>query len=248
MYHINGISIHVLPTQAAAAEFAANQIARQVVNKPTSVLGFCTGSTAEPVYAHLVDLHRRKLVSFHDVVTFNLDEYYPISPDHVQSYARFMRERLFDSIDVNPRNTHIPDGAAADPQAAVIEYERLLGSFGPIDLLFAGVGLNTHIGFNEPPTCRTSRTRLVALTEETRLANSRFFSSLCDVPSQSITMGIGNVCEAQAVILCAFGSAKAEAVLNTLTAPPSEETPGAFIQGHPNCMFVMDSKAAALLR
>jgi len=181
------------------------------------------------VYAELVRLHRDEGLSFAGVTTFNLDEYYPITPDDLQSYHRFMREHLFDHVDIDPRRVHIPDGTV--PAERVHEYtdayEKAIRDAGGLDLQILGIGRSGHIGFNEPGSARESRTRLITLDRVTRRDAASDFFGLDLVPRRAITMGVGTILDARRVILMAFGEHKADVVAQAVEGPSPPTSPPA---------------------
>ncbi len=184
-----------------AAQFVANLV-RQ---RPTCVLGLATGSTPLGMYAELIRMHREEGLDFSRVVTFNLDEYVGLSGTHPQSYRYFMQQNLFDHINIDPRDTHVPDGRALDFEAYCEQYERMIADEGGIDLQVLGIGSDGHIAFNEPGSSLGSRTRLKTLTEETVRDNARFFGSEQEVPRLAITMGVGTILESRQCLLLAAG-------------------------------------------
>jgi glucosamine-6-phosphate deaminase len=211
------------------------------------VLGLATGSTPQGVYEELVRLHRSEGLSFRNVTTFNLDEYYPIRPDELQSYRRFMREHLFDHVDIDPANIHIPDGTI--PREVVVAhceaYERAIRDAGGIDLQLLGIGRTGHIGFNEPGSLPDSRTRLVYLDRATRMDAAGDFFGERHVPRTAITMGVGTILEARRIILLAFGEHKAAIIRRTVEGEASPAVAASFLQRHPNAECVLDGAAAA---
>lgn len=215
--------------------------------KQTAVLGLATGSTPLPLYAELVRLHREEGLSFHNVVTFNLDEYEGLSGDHAQSYRYFMEQNLFRFIDIARENTHVPAGVSADATVTCAEYEAAIRSAGGIDLQVLGIGRTGHIGFNEPPSSRDSRTRRVHLDEVTRRDNSIFFGELSLVPHGALTMGVGTIMDCRQVELLAFGAGKADIIRKTLRTQPSADCPASWLQNHPRCTFHLDPEANACL-
>jgi glucosamine-6-phosphate deaminase len=244
---IGNVSVTVVEDAEKMGCYVGDLIADELNRRSNLILGLCTGGTPVPVYNHLVHLFTQRTLSFAAAKTFNLDEYYPMTAADPHSYRSFMNTQLFDLIDIAPKNVHIPSGQAPDPHAEAANYESLIRQSGGIDLQLLGLGHNTHIGFNEPPSNPASRTRLVTLSEDTCAANARFFDSPADVPRQSITMGLGTILEARSIILCAFGSDKAQAVHATLCGTISESAPGSFLQQHPHTIAVLDRDAAALL-
>ncbi|HEU4555518.1 MAG TPA: glucosamine-6-phosphate deaminase [Chitinophaga sp.] len=244
------IAVDIYPTakegsHAVAQEIAALIKAKQAA-KETCVLGLATGSTPKYLYAELVRLHKEEGLSFKNVVTFNLDEYYPIEPDALQSYNRFMKEQLFNHIDIPEGNYFVPDGTLPKEKmkAYCEEYERKIESAGGIDLQILGIGNNGHIGFNEPGAAVSSHTRLVTLDNSTRLANGFEFPNMSQVPRLAITMGIGTIMKAKRVLLMAWGSHKARIVRRAVEGHYSDQVPASLLQQHPNTKFVIDEQAA----
>ena len=230
----------------SATEIAA-LIRRKSVAGANAVLGLATGSTPQGVYDELVRLHRTEGLSFANVVTFKLDEYWPMEPGPLQSYRRFMQEHLFDHVNLVSAKTHVPDGLAQDIAAYAQEYEDQIRAAGGIDLQLLGIGDNGHIAFNEPGSPGNSRTRRVDLTEETIQANSRFFSCADEVPTHAITMGIGTILEAKRIILMATGERKADAVEHAIQGPIDAMSPASQLQRNREVTFVLDTAAAARL-
>lgn len=226
---------------------AALRIAGTVKSKPDAVLGFATGSTPIGCYRELVRMHRLEGLSFSRVSTFNLDEYVGLAPDNAQSYHYYMFENLFNHVDVKRSNIHIPNGMAEDLEEECIRYEEAIKQAGGIDLQLLGIGRNGHIGFNEPGSPFDSRTRIVRLSEQTRMDNARFFKSLDEVPMYAITMGIATIMEAKRIILLASGETKAEAIAKAIKEPKTVMVPASVLQDHPDCLFIIDKKAASLL-
>ena len=240
-----------IPTQVyAEAEAASAAVAREIAalvrqraaeGKPC-VLGLATGSTPIDVYAELVRLHRSEGLSFAKVATFNLDEYFPIRPTELQSYRRFMREHLFDLIDIRPENTQIPDGTI--PVEQVVDYcrayERKIEEAGGLDLQLLGIGRTGHIGFNEPGSPADSRTRLIALDRATRRDAASDFFGEENVPRRAVTMGVGTILEARRIIMMAFGEGKAPVVAEAVEGPVTPTVAASFLQNHPNALVVLD--------
>ncbi len=211
------------------------------------MLGLATGSTPISVYAELVRLHREEGLSFAGVTTFNLDEYYPIHPDELQSYHRFMREHLFEHVDIEPQQVHIPDGTVAADQVHEYarRYEEAIAEAGGIDLQLLGIGRTGHIGFNEPGSARDSRTRLITLDRVTRRDAASDFFGLDHVPRRAITMGVGTILDARRVVLLAFGEHKAPIVAQAVEGPVTPLVAASFLQRHPDASLVLDAAAAA---
>ncbi|MBL8758743.1 MAG: glucosamine-6-phosphate deaminase [Phycisphaerae bacterium] len=235
-------------SRAAAAEIAA-LIRERAAQGRRAVLGLATGSTPQGVYEALVRLHRDEGLSFKNVVTFNLDEYWPMRPDELQSYRRFMREHLFDLVDIPPGSTHVPDGTV--PHAGVPSfceaYERAIAEAGGIDLQILGIGRTGHIGFNEPGSPRDSRTRLITLDRVTRLDAASDFFGERHVPSKAITMGVGTILRARRILLLAFGEHKAGPIRRAVEGEVSSAVAASFLQEHPSAQILLDPASAAEL-
>lgn len=227
---------------------AANIIAAQVISKPDCVLGLATGSTPIGAYKRLVELYEQGDLDFSQVSTYNLDEYRGLSHDDVQSYHYFMADNLFNHVNIDIDNTHVPDGSNPDADAACAEYDCMVEEAGYTDLQLLGIGNNGHIGFNEPDTCFSKGTHCVDLTESTIQANSRLFDSIDDVPRQAYTMGDQTIMNARMVLLVANGEAKAQAVHDMCFGPISPSCPASILQLHPNCVVVADEAALSLCK
>jgi len=210
------------------------------------VLGLATGSTPIKVYEELVRMHKEEGLSFQNVVTFNLDEYYPMSRTAQQSYWRFMHEYLFDHVDIKPENIHIPDGTVPMDQVAEYceRYEKLIDLAGGVDIQLLGIGRTGHIGFNEPGAWETSPTRMVRLDHLTRHDAIKDFQSEDDVPYRAITMGVGSIFKARTVYLMAWGQHKAKIIQQAVEGEISNSVPASFLQKHPNVKVVLDKSAA----
>jgi len=225
---------------------AADIFAAQIAAKPDSVLGLATGSTPLPLYDELVKRSKARRVDFTDVRTVNLDEYVGLGPAHPQSYRYFMQQNLFDYIPVKPENTSLPDGLADDLEAVCRDYDTRITSWGGIDLQLLGIGHNGHIGFNEPGTVFTLKTHVVQIAERTRMANSRFFDDdPYEVPSEAITMGIGNIMGARKIVLLVSGESKAEIVRRAFFEDVTPEVPASVLQLHANVTIIADCEAAS---
>jgi len=213
------------------------------------VLGLATGSTPIGIYAELVRRHREEGLSFRDVVTFNLDEYFPMAPHSLQSYHRFMQEHLFSLIDIDPVNVHIPRGDLPEGEvaAAASAYEEAIARHGGIDLQLLGLGRTGHIGFNEPGSPSDSRTRLIELDAVTRRDAAADFFGEDNVPRQAVTMGVGTILSARAIVVIVTGEHKAGIVRQAIEGEVDPEVPATFLQEHPNVAFYLDSAAAAQL-
>jgi glucosamine-6-phosphate deaminase len=226
-----------------AAQFVANLVRR----RPTCVLGLATGSTPLGMYAELVRMHHEEGLDFSRVVTFNLDEYVGLSATHPQSYRYFMQRNFFDHINIDARDTHVPDGRALDFESYCEQYERLIAEEGGIDLQVLGIGGDGHIAFNEPGSSLGSRTRLKSLTEETVRDNARFFGSEQDVPRLAITMGVGTILESRQCLLLAAGQNKAKAIRETIEGPITAQVTASALQLHRDVIAILDEDAARLL-
>ncbi|MBS1946374.1 MAG: glucosamine-6-phosphate deaminase [Bacteroidetes bacterium] len=235
------------------SQFIANEIAKLVREKNAKgekcVLGLATGSSPKTLYAELIRLHKEEGLSFKNVVAFNLDEYYPMEGNALQSYKRFMKQQLFDRIDIDPKNCHIPNGTW--PKEGIkkycADYEHLIEEAGGIDLQILGIGNNGHIGFNEPGSSIFSKTRLVPLDNSTRIANSHDFQNLSKVPRIAITMGIDTILKAKKIILMAWGQMKAPVLQKAIEGQMTEQVPASLLQQHHDCIFVTDELAASEL-
>ncbi|WP_019535408.1 glucosamine-6-phosphate deaminase [Paenibacillus ginsengihumi] len=229
-------------------EAGAGIIGGLLQTKPSAVLGLATGGTPVGIYEELVKAHKRGLVRFKEATTFNLDEYVGLPGTHPQSYRYYMNEHLFSQVDLAPERTHIPDGMSPDPQEECRRYDALLQRAGQIDLQLLGIGHNGHIGFNEPDHALISGTHVVALREETRLANARFFDRLEAVPTHALTMGVATILKARTIVLVVKGEDKADIVHRALTGPITTDCPASLLQTHPNLTVLMDAEAGRRFR
>lgn len=222
---------------------AANVIASQIILKNDSVLGLATGSTVIGLYKQLIRLYESGDLDFSEINTVNLDEYVGLSALHPQSYRYFMDNNLFKHVNIPPANTRLPDGMAKDTGKECSNYDAQIEELGGIDLQLLGLGLNGHIGFNEPDAIFPKGTHCVDLTESTIKANSRFFNNEDEVPKKAITMGIKNIMEAKMVVLCVSGKAKAPILPKVLFGPVTPNVPGSILQLHNNLTVVADLDA-----
>lgn len=228
------------------SEKAGEIIVEIVKNNPKAVLGLATGSSPIGTYQYMIKDHKENGTSYKDVSTVNLDEYVGLTPDHNQSYAYFMRDNLFNHVDIDLANTNLPQGSAKDLGAECNRYNTLLATMQQ-DVQVLGIGSNGHIGFNEPNTPFDSVTHVVDLTESTIKDNSRLFESIDEVPRQALSMGIKNIMNAKSIIMVASGKNKAVAVKGMVNGAITPELPASVLQLHPNVVLVCDKDAASLL-
>ncbi|UOQ43275.1 glucosamine-6-phosphate deaminase [Halobacillus salinarum] len=221
----------------------AKIIAEKVRKNPRIVLGLATGSTPLGTYNELVEAYQQKQLDFSQVSSLNLDEYIGLDPDHPQSYHVFMKKHLFNHINIDEKNTFIPDGLAANLHEECRRYEEIISQIGPPDLQLLGIGENGHIGFNEPGTPFNSFTHIVDLAASTREANARFFHSFEEVPNQAITMGIGSILRSSEILLLASGKRKAAAIKRLLKGETDEQFPASVLSEHPNVTLIVDEDA-----
>lgn len=226
---------------------AANIISAQVIMKPDCVLGLATGSTPVGLYEYLVDWYKKGDLDFSQVQTVNLDEYKGLSRDNDQSYYYFMHDNLFNHVNIDPANVHLPDGTEADAEKECRRYDELIRSLGGVDIQLLGIGHNGHIGFNEPDTVFAKGTHCVKLQESTIQANKRFFASAEEVPQYAYTMGIQTIMSAKKILIVANGSGKAEIIKKAFFGPVTPEVPASVLQLHRDVTLVLDSEAAALI-
>lgn len=231
----------------AMSRRAANIIAAQVMLKPDCVLGLATGSSPIGAYECLVGQYRVGDLDFAAVRTVNLDEYKGLGAGDEQSYVNFMNENLFSKINIAKENTNVPNGLNEDADGECARYDEVIAGMGGIDLQLLGIGNNGHIGFNEPAESFAKGTHEVRLTENTREANSRFFSSLDKVPTAAYTMGIQSIMQAKTILLIASGKAKAQAVRDAFCGPITPQVPASVLQLHPDVILVGDEEALSLM-
>jgi len=247
------LAVTIYPNKNEASIPVAKRIADLIRHKTDrgeqAVLGLATGATPVNVYAELVRLHKEDGLSFKNVTTFNLDEYYPMNPQADQSYVTFMYENLFNHIDIDKANVHIPDGTLKqdDIHAFCLDYEKKINALGGIDLQILGIGRTGHIGFNEPGSAPNSGTRLVTLDDLTRNDASRDFGGKANVPTKAITMGIGTIFKAREIILMAWSSKKASIIKKAVEGEISGEVPATYLQLSDHVEFILDEDAASEL-
>ncbi|HHX22897.1 MAG TPA: glucosamine-6-phosphate deaminase [Thermoanaerobacterales bacterium] len=242
------MQIFIEKDYSAMSKKAAQIFAESIQEKPNLVLGLATGSTPIGTYKELIRMHREEGLDFSEVITFNLDEYYGLTPNDKQSYNYFMYDNLFNHINIKAENVHIPDGKVSDIEDYCRKYDEEIEKIGGIDIQLLGIGVNGHIGFNEPDAQLIAGTHLTDLTEDTIRANSRFFDSPDQVPTKAITMGLGSIMKAKKIVMLVSGKNKAEIMAKLLNNDTiSTMNPASFLLIHPNATIIMDEEAASLL-
>ena len=242
------------PNYGMLSEWAANYVAKKILAaKPTAdkpfVLGLPTGSSPLGMYKHLIELHKQGVVSFKNVVTFNMDEYVNLPKEHPESYYSFMWNNFFSHIDIPRENVHILNGNAPDLEAECAHYEEMIREFGGIDLFLGGIGPDGHVAFNEPGSSLCSRTRQKTLTSDTIIANSRFFDNdINKVPKTALTVGVGTVMDAKEVLIMVNGHGKARALRHAIEEPVSHMWTISALQMHPKGIIVCDEAACDELK
>ncbi len=227
---------------------AANIISAQIILKPDAILGLATGSTPVGAYKQLIAWYEEGDLDFSGIRSVNLDEYKGLSGEHDQSYRYFMNHNLFDHVNIDKENTNVPNGLAEDAEAECSRYNQVIRNLGGIDLQLLGIGGNGHIGFNEPCDVFEKGTHVVTLTEETRQSNARFFSSIDEVPTHALTMGIQNIMSAKKVLLLASGEAKSKALYDSCFGPVTPDVPASVLQLHNDVVVIADEAALAMIR
>lgn len=240
------MKVYIFDTSVELFEELTKKYVSEIKANPSINLGLATGGTPVPLYENLIKDHKLNKTSYKQVKTFNLDEYIGLPENHSQSYRTFMNDIFFNHVDIDKKNTYIPNGNAANLELEASNYDKLITE-NKIDLQLLGIGTNAHIGFNEPGSSFDSNTIIVDLTQETRDANVRFFNDMSEVPKTAITMGIGSITKAKEIILVATGAHKAEAILNTIEGPITMDVPASILQAHPNVSIYLDKDAAKLL-
>ena len=247
------IPVKIFTSSVDGSFYVAQQIANLIRQKQQEgsncVIGLATGSSPKTLYAHLVKMHKEDGLSFKNVITFNLDQYYPMDKDALQSYHYFMRKNLFEHTDINPKNYHLPDGMITKENVKehCLAYEQQIEEAGGLDLQILGIGTNGHIGFNEPGSGIYTKTRLTTLDNSTRLANSYEFGNMTEVPRMAITMGISTILKSKKIILMAWGQAKASIIKKAVEDDDTEDVPASLLQNHDDCTFIIDETAASAL-
>ncbi|MGG1675986.1 glucosamine-6-phosphate deaminase [Neobacillus sp. NRS-1170] len=233
---------------AEMSQKAADYIIQKVCQNPWIKLGLATGGTPIGTYKNLIEDHKKNGTSYQNVTTFNLDEYIGLSVDNKNSYRYYMKEQLFNHIDINMNKTNIPKGDIKDIEAECLRYEDLISNHGGIDLQILGIGSNGHIGFNEPGTSFNSITHIVKLARSTINANARFFNRVEEVPTKAITMGISSILKSKEILLLVSGESKKEALFKLLNGEINESFPASVLKNHPCVTIIADKAAVAGLK
>jgi glucosamine-6-phosphate deaminase len=242
------MEVIIQPDSQQASRLAASLVNKIIREKEKPVIGLATGHTPLPLYGLLVKMHREEGLDFSRVVTFNLDEYLGLSPEHPASFYQFMWKNLFSQVNIKPENVHLPDGLAPNIEDHCRQYEEEIKAAGGLDIQILGLGTDGHIGFNEPSSSLSSRTRIKTLTDQTRRDNAIFFGAEENVPYHAITMGIGTILEARICLLMAFGPKKARAISLAVEGPVTSMVPASALQLHPRAIVLLDKEAASELR
>ncbi len=237
------MNIIVCKNYDEVSDTAAKIIAESIKKKPNFILGLATGSSPVGIYERLAELNKKGELDFSTVKTFNLDEYYPISKKNEQSYDYFMHYNLFSKINIKEENINIPNGETTDVEAECRDYDAKIKESGGIDLQVLGIGGNGHIAFNEPDDKLIAPTHATPLTEETRIANSRFFDSIDDVPTHALTMGMYSILNAKKIVLVANGKGKHEAIKALKNDEITTKNPATFLKLHPDATIICDEEA-----
>jgi glucosamine-6-phosphate deaminase len=247
------IAVKIFPSSTDGSKYVAQVIADLIREKEAAgkkcIIGLATGSSPKSLYAELVKMHQNEGLSFKNVITFNLDQYYPMEADALQSYHYFMRKNLFEKTDIDPNNYFLPDGLVPKDKVKehCAEYEKKIADAGGLDIQILGIGTNGHIGFNEPGSGIYSKTRLITLDNSTRIANAYEFGNMSQVPRMAITMGISTILKSKKIILMAWGQTKAPVIQKAVEEDDTEEIPASLLQNHDDCTFVIDEGGASEL-
>jgi glucosamine-6-phosphate deaminase len=242
------LEVIIVPTEAEVGRLAAAKVAALVAEKPSAVLGLATGSSPQGIYADLGRRVEAGELSFAQARGFALDEYVGLPREHPQSYAAVIRRDVVEPLGFDPARVRVPDGLAADLDAAAAAYDAAIAAAGGIDVQILGIGANGHIGFNEPTSSFASRTRIKTLAQRTREDNARFFDSLEQVPKHCMTQGLGTILDARELVLVAQGEGKADAIAAAVEGPLTSFVPGSALQLHEHAMVVVDQAAASKLK
>ena len=241
------MEVIIQSSAAAATRLVARLIAKALRQNPSLVLGLATGRTMERVYALLADMHKQEGLDFARCRTFNLDEYVGLKPEDNHSYRFYMNHHLFSKVNIDRRNTHLPDGMADDLDAACARYEHAIRQAGGIDFQLLGIGHDGHIGFNEPLSALRSRTRAKALTPQTVAANGPLFGDPARMPRRALTMGVGTILDSKRCVLLATGTTKADILARAVEGPITAMVSASALQLHPHCTIVVDEESAVRL-
>lgn len=242
------MEVIIRPTKESAVQLTADIIADDLRKRPTLVLGLATGKTMETVYDKLADLHKNAKLDFSLCRTFNLDEYIGLAPENKNSYRFYMNHFLFNRVNIDLRNTHLPNGIAKDLKGEATNYETLIKEAGGVDLQLLGIGKSGHIGFNEPLSSLSSRTREKALTPVTFAQNSPLFDKPEDMPKRAFTMGVGTILEAKRIVMLVTGKEKADILAKAVEGPVTSMVSATALQLHPHCTVIVDEAAASKLQ
>ncbi len=242
------MEVVIQPNARAATGLVARVMARALRANPRLVMGLASGRTMEPVYARLVQMHRKEGLDFSACHTFNLDEYLGLPGDHRNSYRHYMNHHFFRQVNIDLENTHSPNGLTDDLKSECADYEKLITKCGGIDLQLLGIGLNGHLGFNEPLSAFDSRTRVIVLSPATREQNARLFPSPGQMPDRAITMGVGTILDCRRCLLLATGEDKAAIVARAIEGPITSMISASALQFHRECTFILDEAAASRLK
>jgi glucosamine-6-phosphate deaminase len=238
------MEVIIRPTDRDAAELTARVVAKELRMRPNLVLGLATGQTMEMLYAVLVRMHEEEALDFSLASSFNLDEYIGLPADHNNSYRYYMDHHLFSKVNIDRRNTHLPNGMAGDVDAECRHYEQMIKDYGGIDLQLLGIGQGGHIGFNEPLSAMQSRTRAKALSPQTLEQNAHLFENAAAMPRRAITMGVGTILDAERCILLATGERKAAIIARAVEGPVTSMISATALQLHRRCTVIVDEAAA----
>lgn len=242
--NFNNMTIFVTENYDEMSKKGAEIVAEVLKNKENPILGLATGGTPVGMYKELIKMNKAGEITFKNTSSYNLDEYFPIEKTNDQSYNYFMKENLFNHVDINIENTHIPNGMAENSEQESTKYDAAVRATGGVDIQVLGIGSNGHIGFNEPSDVFEPITHRVQLDERTIADNARFFNSIEEVPTEAITMGIGTIMCAKSILLLASGKGKAPIIREMITGKVTPRVQASILQFHPNVVIVLDQEAA----
>lgn len=229
------------------SKIAANEMAETIKSNPKAILGLATGGSPIGMYKELIRMNKEGEIDFSTITTVNLDEYIGLSGEHTQSYRYFMNDNLFNHINIDKKNTYVPNGLAENIEEECKNYDAKIADLGGTDVQLLGIGNNGHIAFNEPDQELVAGTHLTGLTEDTIKANARFFDSIDEVPKTALTMGLGGIMKSKKIIVIASGEGKAEAVKAMVNGKISTNMPASMLQMHRDVVVIIDEAAARLL-